>query len=65
MALLIKAVTANSLGDSIYVGAPRGGDFTSSNYKIDIVGNTPTSGNLDFLDAKLNDVRLYTGDTPN
>lgn len=65
MALVEKAISANSLGDSIYVGAPRGGDFTSSNYKIDVAGEVPTTGNLSSLNSKFNDVRLYTGDTPN
>jgi hypothetical protein len=65
MALTIKAITANDLGDSAYVGAPRGGDFTASNYKVDVAGNTPATGNLAFLNARLNDVRMYTGDTPN
>lgn len=66
MAFVQKAISANSLGNgSTFVGAPRAGSFTSTNYKVSDDGYVPTSGDLSYLNSRYNDVRYYTGDTPN
>ena len=66
MALVQKVLTSKNLGNgSTFIAAPRGGDFTSTNYKIVDDSHVPATGNLLFLNTRLNDVRYYVGDTPN
>ena len=66
MALVEKVLTSKSLGNgSTFVGSPRAGDFTSTNYKVVDDSHIPATGNLSFLNTRFNDVRYYVGDTPN
>ena len=68
MAFIKKAITAaNVQHGTTFVNVPRGGDFSSTNYDIfdDSFAGATATGDLSYLNNRLNDVRYYTGDTPN
>jgi hypothetical protein len=63
MAFIQNSISGQAVKNAtIRVAAPRSDNLLGSNYEIDDYVLTAATGDLNYIDNRLNDPRYYTGD---